>query len=456
MDPGIASRDVRPAAVAGLFYPSRAGELSRDVNDALAQARQVSFPAQVKALIVPHAGYVYSGRVAAAAYGLLRGRTDIARIVLLGPCHRVAVRGLALPNAEAFATPLGEVPVDRDAVASIASLPQVVTSAAAHAQEHSLEVQLPFLQTVVPDFTLVPLAVGDASPEEVGQVIDRLYGGPETLIVVSSDLSHYHSYESARFIDSATVREILEFHTGIDHGQACGATPIAGLLTIAKRRGLVPTLLDQCTSGDTAGDRVRVVGYAAFAFTEGRQATTDDLAEGEKLVSLARGAIHEALGGPAMFPVAGAWLDVPRATFVTLRQDAKLRGCIGSLEATRPLREDVIRNARAAALADPRFPPLTCDELPDTRIEVSVLGVPVPLVYTDRAHLAAQLVPGADGLIVMAGRKRATFLPQVWESVPDAGTFVDELLRKARLPEDIALEHVTFARYGVRKWAEAD
>lgn len=453
-----ASRTVRPAAVAGLFYPDRPERLRHDVDDALAQARQVSLRTTgPKALIVPHAGYVYSGRVAAAAYAPLRGRKDIARVVLLGPCHRVALRGIALPEAAAFTTPLGEVPIDREGAAAIASLPQVVSSAAAHAHEHSLEVQLPFLQTVLPMFKVVPLAVGDATPREVAQVIEALWGGPETLVVVSSDLSHYHSYTSARMIDEATVRAILALDGGIDHGQACGATPIAGLLDVAKRRGLAVTLLDQCNSGDTAGDRDRVVGYAAFAFDEPPGSSVhDDEAQGRTLIALARDAIREALGGPGVPHAGGAWLDVPRASFVTLRRDAVLRGCVGSLSATRPLRKDVMANARAAALSDPRFPPLTREELPGTRVEVSVLDTPVPLVAADRRTLVAQLRPGTDGLIVMAESKRATFLPQVWECVPDAATFVDELLRKAGLPEDTPPERCRFARYGVRKWVEAE
>lgn len=455
-----ASRNVRPAAVAGLFYPDRPERLRHDVDDALARARQVSLGKRTtgpKALIAPHAGYIYSGRVAAAAYAPLRARKDITRVVLLGPCHRVPLRGIALPEAAAFETPLGEVRVDRAGAAAIASLPQVVTSAAAHAHEHSLEVQLPFLQTVLSAFELVPLAVGDATPQDVAQVVERLWGGPETLVVVSSDLSHYHSHASARMIDDATVRAILALDGGIDHGQACGATPIAGLLEVAKRRNLTVTLLDQCTSGDTAGDRDRVVGYAAFAFDEPAGTGAHDAeAQGATLVALARGAIREALGGPGVPRVGGAWLDVPRATFVTLRRQAMLRGCVGSLSATRPLREDVMANARAAALADPRFTPLDRDELPATRVEVSVLDAPVPLVAADRRALVAQLVPGADGLIVMAGRKRATFLPQVWEAVPDAATFVAELLRKAGLPEDTPPERCRFARYGVRKWVERE
>ena len=263
-----ASRHPRPPAVAGMFYPGDAAVLARDVDAALAAARPAAGRAP-KALIVPHAGYVYSGPIAANAYACLEPLRDgIRRVVLLGPCHRVAVRGLALPAADAFDTPLGRVPVDRDAVARLAGMPQVVVSGPAHAEEHALEVQLPFLQRTLRDFAIVPLAVGAATAGEVAEVLDRLWGGPETLILVSSDLSHYHRYDDAVRIDRATADAILALDPALDHEQACGATPIAGLLTVARRRGLAVQLLDLRNSGDTAGDRRRVVGYAAFAFRD--------------------------------------------------------------------------------------------------------------------------------------------------------------------------------------------
>lgn len=262
------ARYPRPPAVAGMFYPGDPATLARDVDDALAGAHPLAGPSP-KALIAPHAGYVYSGSIAASAYAALAPvRNSIRRVVLLGPCHRVAVRGLALPSADAFDTPLGRVPVDREAVAALAGLPQVVVSGAAHAQEHSLEVQLPFLQRMLREFAIVPLAVGDAHVDEVADVLDRLWGGPETLILISSDLSHYHRYDDAARIDRATATAILALDPALDHEQACGATPIAGLLTVARRRGLTAELLDLRNSGDTAGDRSRVVGYAAFAFFE--------------------------------------------------------------------------------------------------------------------------------------------------------------------------------------------
>ncbi|NOQ90558.1 MAG: AmmeMemoRadiSam system protein B [Gammaproteobacteria bacterium] len=192
----------------------------------------------------------------------------IKRVILLGPVHRVAVRGLALPDASAFATPLGEIQLDQSSVAAIENLPQVAVSAAVHANEHSLEVQLPFLQSVLDDFQLVPLAVGDATPEEVAEVLDILWGGPETLIVISSDLSHFLPYHSAQAVDAETVDNILKLGGQLSHEQACGGTPVNGFMLAARQHHLQAHLLDMRNSGDTAGDKSRVVGYASFAFNE--------------------------------------------------------------------------------------------------------------------------------------------------------------------------------------------
>ncbi len=258
----------RPAAVAGMFYPGQPATLAEDVAALLAQAEPWPGLAP-KALIVPHAGYVYSGPIAASAYASLAPlRATIRKVVLLGPTHRVAVRGLAAPESTAFDTPLGSIPIDATLERQVLELPQVQRSEAAHALEHSLEVQLPFLQSMLDEFSLLPLAVGMASDVEVAEVLDLVWGGAETLIVISSDLSHYHPYAEAQRLDHATAKQIVALEPLASHEQACGATPVNGLLLCAQRRGLHPRLLDLRNSGDTAGDRSRVVGYGAFAFSE--------------------------------------------------------------------------------------------------------------------------------------------------------------------------------------------
>jgi hypothetical protein len=263
---------IRRPAVAGLFYPGDASELRGLVADLLAAAAPAGAAAdlhtQPKALIAPHAGYVYSGPIAASAYAQLTHPETIHRVLLLGPAHRLAFRGIAVPAAEAFATPLGTVSVDRDAIAAIADLPQVGALDAAFDGEHCLEVQLPFLQSLLGDFRIVPLLVGDADDEAIAHVLERLWGGPETLIVISSDLSHYLDYDSARAIDTRTSEAICALRPEvIATRQACGRHPIAGLLTAARRHHLHAEQLDLRNSGDTAGPRERVVGYGAYAFS---------------------------------------------------------------------------------------------------------------------------------------------------------------------------------------------
>jgi len=449
--------DVRPAAVAGMFYPDDPRELA-DVVDAYLDrtGEEAQAPGFPKALIVPHAGYVYSGPVAASAYDLLRpARGIVKRVVVLGPCHRVPVHGLALPRAQTFATPLGRVPLDAEGLLAIRDLPQVVESAATHAEEHALEVQLPFLQQMLGDFSLVPLVVGDAAPGEVAEVLERLWGGPETLVVISSDLSHYHAYERACEIDGATVRAILDFDAGISHDQACGATPISGLLLAARRKGLAPRLLDCRNSGDTAGDRRRVVGYASFAL--GGEGASYGVEHGRRLLAIARASIADALGAGALEPAASeAWLRETRATFVTLMQGEELRGCVGALEAQRPLADDVTANARAAAFEDTRFKPLTLAELARTELEVSLLSTPKTLAFDDHADLLRRLRPGIDGVILEHEGRRGTYLPQVWEDLSDPGQFIASLKQKAGIAQNVDTRNCRVKRYRVLKWREAD
>ncbi len=262
---------IRPPAVAGMFYPDDAVTLHAMVDGFLADATTEG--AVPKAIIVPHAGYLFSGPVAASAYHLLEpARQRIRRVILLGPAHRVHIQGLAASSATHFATPLGSVPIDHDALQRALALPQVREFDDAHALEHSLEVQLPFLQTVLDDFTLVPFVVGDANPAEVSEVLEALWGGEETLIVISSDLSHYEHYEKAKILDLATSENIEQLKPEtIRHTDACGRNPINGLLALARKKGLKAKTIDLRNSGDTAGPQDEVVGYGAYAFYDDEQ-----------------------------------------------------------------------------------------------------------------------------------------------------------------------------------------
>jgi AmmeMemoRadiSam system protein B/AmmeMemoRadiSam system protein A len=460
----------RPAAVAGLFYPGDARALRDEVARHLGAAQAQAAASPPKMLLVPHAGYAYSGAVAAHAYALLapwRGR--IRRVVLLGPTHRVAVRGIAAPTVAAFETPLGTVVLDRAAIDALADLPQVVAHDAAHAGEHALEVQLPFLQAVLGDFALVPLAVGHVAPQAVAAVIERLWGGDETLVVISSDLSHYLPYAHAQAVDGATVRRILALDTGLDHEQACGATPLAGALIAARSHGLRPRLLDLRNSGDTAGDRARVVGYCAVAFepaaaardTDDANAADDadangprDAALGLALTRRARNAIAATLGLPQHDEPGHEALARPGATFVTLQQGGELRGCVGSLEAVRSLGQDVRHNARAAAFHDPRFDPVAAHEVEGLRIEVSLVGAARPLDVRCEAEALRSLRPAVDGVILECRGRRATFLPQVWQQLERPADFLRALKHKAGLPRDFWCDDLRLSRYRVRKFTE--
>ena len=386
---------LRPAAVAGMFYPADAAELSRQIDDFLAQAPKPAPGAPVpKALIAPHAGYVYSGPVAAHAYALVapaRGR--ISRVVLMGPSHRVAFRGIATCGADAWATPLGTVAIDRAAVDRLAALPMVGTLDKAHAAEHSLEVHLPFLQATLGEFQLVPLVAGETPREVVAAVLEEAWGGPETLVVVSTDLSHYLDYESCRAADHAT-------RTAIEH-------------------------LDPAAIGSAQWKDV-----------------------GPRLLQLAWSSIRARLaGGTVAPPSEPAALTRPGACFVTLKRDGRLRGCIGSPQAWRPLGQDVVDNAAKAAFEDSRFAPLTAPELDGLTLSVSVLTAPVPMRFTDEADLLRQLRPGIDGLIIEDGGHRALFLPAVWEQLPDPAQFLAHLKAKAGMRVDHWSPHFKASRF---------
>ena len=441
---------IKAPNVAGMFYPGDAGALSRDVDAHLSKAR-AGGPAP-KALIAPHAGYRYSGAIAASAYARLKSRAqEINRVVLLGPAHYHPVRGVAAPTFDSFATPLGRVPIDATWMRRALDLDFVRRRDPAFEREHSLEVHLPFLMRVLPRFSVVPLLVGTAAPAEIDTLLETLWGGPETAIVISSDLSHYLDYESARRLDAKTSEAIVALrHDDVDYEQACGRHAVNGLLHLAKRRGLLASALDVRNSGDTAGPRDRVVGYGAYAFFEPAHDALG-LEERRHLLDIAARSIRH---GIAHGKACGVDLDrlspalrERRATFVTLESSDRLRGCVGSLQATRPLAEDVAHNAHAAASDDPRFSPVKDDELGGLRIKISVLSPHEPMQASSQADLAARLRPDVDGLVIQDGEKRATFLPSVWRGIPEPERFVRELAKKAGWAEGHWSEEVRAWRY---------
>lgn len=463
---------IRKPAVAGTFYPDDASVLRREVQKHLSTVIGDDTKSAPKAIIAPHAGYRFSGDVAASAYTLLKPAADrISRVVLMGPCHKVSVTGLALSGADYFETPLGRVEIDKAAEATVADMPQVSVFAPTHAQEHSLEVHIPFLQEVLGEFKLVPFVVGEASPADVAEVLEKLWGGPETIIVISSDLSHFLDYDAAQKIDQRTCDAIEHLDPAkIERGGACGRFPVGGLLHYAKAHGMSVKTLDVRNSGDTAGNKDRVVGYGSWAFYEGpkkpsarplkitvkrpeasaeQTKTTDFEAQtkqllrdhGERLIEIGVSSIRRGFEKDA--PQQVTLENIPSvmrengACFVTLKTAEKqLRGCIGSPVAHQPLVVDVTTNAQKAAFKDPRFKQVTKNEFETLRLSISVLSPQAPMTFSDEADLLKQLRPNIDGLVISDGNRRALFLPLVWEQLPDPKTFLAHLKRKAGMSLD--------------------
>ena len=445
---------VRPPAVAGLFYPSDAAVLSKTIDGLLANAPEHSIPG-LKALVCPHAGYEFSGQTAAIAYKLLAGR-DAQTVVVMGPSHYALFQGACIPDSDAYKTPLGLVPISEKAkglagVAPFALERQCLVQRppwwrqaprpapeegrdTPETWEHSVEVQVPFLQKALKSFKLLPVVMGELDPAQAAKALAASIDD-KTIIVASSDLSHYHSYETAKGLDDRCVKAICDLDIDAMMTQeACGKTPILTLLHLARQKGWKAQLLDYRNSGDVTGDKDRVVGYTAVAFSAPAPEKLP-AAERKFLLDLARKTLTSVTAGGSLPEVAAK--DVPprltekKACFVTLTKGGALRGCIGHLMAMEPLHQAVAENARNAALRDPRFPTVAPDELDKIKIEISVLTDPQPLPFSSPDDLLNKLHPNEDGVLLHIGPRTATFLPQVWAQIPDKVEFLNHLSQKA-------------------------
>jgi len=458
--------NVRAPILAGTWYPGDPSALAAEVDGYIAAAERLDLKhlEGLKAVIAPHAGYRFSGPVAGSAYAQVAAiRERVKRVVLVGPSHRVGFEGIAVSAADKFQTPLGAVPIDREAIGNLLRLPFVHEMEAAHAEEHSLEIHLPFLQRALGEFTLVPLVTGDASPAQVSEALAHLWDGPETLIVISTDLTHFLDYDTARRIDAKTNDAIIAGDVdAIGDRQACGRVGLKGLLALGKERGLSIDLLDLRNSGDTSGMRDRVVGYGSWIATTTPDPSGDKRVlargHGRLMVGLARASIRHGLAtgkepDVALERVPGV-LRHPGASFVTLRKRGDLRGCIGSPTAQRPLAEDVAVNAFKAAFRDPRFPPLSSQEAAAVDLEISLLSEPEPFPIASEQDLINRLRPGTDGLILAEGGRRALFLPAVWESLAEPRDFVTHLKRKAGWTADYWSDGIVATRFTAEKIAE--
>ncbi|MEM9060486.1 MAG: AmmeMemoRadiSam system protein B [Pseudomonadota bacterium] len=439
---------VHQPVVAGSFYPSDPAVLGQTVQALLDKAPRLEVP-PAKAVVLPHAGYRFSGAVAAAGISTI-GR-KVQRVVVLGPSHRHAFRGVALPDAGALATPLGDVPIEAASVKKLLEEPDVSIVPEAFAQEHSIEVELPFLQQRLSGFTVVPLVIGEIATDRLAEILDTLWGGGETLIVISTDLTHFLKADEASRIDLSTA-EAVEKLDGARLGsrEACGHRPLAAFLKVAGARGMRLTRLALTHSGNVTGDNARVVGYGAWMAHDALAARLAPAHRAEALSIAAKSMISRARNGKApainldSFPVP---LRSVAPAFVTLTLDGRLRGCIGSLAAHHPLARDILNNAVKAGFEDPRFKPVTEDEIRAAEIEVAVLSRPASMKFTSQEDLLAQLVPGRDGLILQSGQNRGTFLPKVWESLKTPEQFFNGLKVKAGLPRDHWSSDVRVFRY---------
>jgi len=446
---GASNQDgVRRSAVAGIFYEKDPDRLRAEITRYLSGCKPL--PEPVRLLVSPHAGFVFSGPVAARGFSAMdRG---VRRVFIIGPSHHRAFRGFALPHFRYYRTPLGDVEIDRGVVEKLGSDSQAVVARGFDEQEHSLEVQLPFLQVRLGDFRIVPIITGELDPAQMARAL-LPFIDKTTAVIASSDLSHYETQPTARRIDDASISTILSGNVSgpID---ACGETAIRVVMNIAKSMDLRPLRLDARTSFETAPQLCsadRVVGYASIVFVQEKGALSHGNGSEERdtpgelsgqmkstLLKLARRSLEASVRGvqfsmPKDVPDA---LMEKRGCFVTLTINGSLRGCIGYIEPIKPLCQAVVENAKSAALSDPRFSEVTVGELSEILIEVSVLTRPRPLEYRDADDLLSRLVPGRDGVILRKGPRQSTYLPQVWDQLADKRAFLEQLSLKAGMPRD--------------------
>ncbi|MGA2855078.1 MAG: AmmeMemoRadiSam system protein B, partial [Verrucomicrobiota bacterium] len=470
---------VRASAVAGLFYPAERPALSRMVDGLLENAPAHHIP-HLKGLVCPHAGYPYSGPTAAIGYKTLAGR-DVQTVIILGPSHYAAFQGASVPNVDAYQTPLGTVLVSEKARQLARTSPFVLeprcmvqrpqwwqqSSKPAPAAgedtpdtwEHSVEVQVPFLQKTLSNFKILPVVFGEVDPEQAAKILAGVIDD-KTIIVASSDLSHYHPYDEAEELDHRCVKAVCDMNIDeMKTQEACGKAPILTLMYLAREKGWKAQLLDYRNSGDTSGDKTHgVVGYSAIAFYE---PVPENYAAQERkfLLDLARTTLARVATNGSLPEVsakdAPLKLAVTKACFVTLTENGELRGCIGHILPQEALYQAVVDNARNAATRDPRFQPVRPDEVNKIKIEISVLTEPQPLNFNSPEDLLNKLQPGEDGVVLQIGSRGATFLPQVWEQIPDKVEFLNHLAQKAGCaPDDWRGRNVSVSIYHVEAFAE--
>lgn len=441
----------RDPAVAGIFYAGTQEELSKSV-DSYVEAGQFGVHAmgRPQIIIVPHAGYVYSAETAGKAYALLQNYAkSIKNVIIVGPSHYYPGKEAYLSDVDFFRTPLGRVPVNKNLVHQLASAnKEFKVNNKAHEKEHSVEVQLPFIQKILPRAQIVPIVYGDISPEELAKGLNKYISSKDTLLVISADLSHYYPYDKAKEIDEKTMHKIAKNEPIEDH-ESCGAIGINAALILAKNNSFYPQMLDLTNSGDVNDDKTRVVGYGSWSFYKNenfakKQSKLEkeiknlndfaDLYE-EQLLNIARISLKQAIKDKKTYSPSRR--SYPEdifnrgASFVTLEKNGELRGCIGSVLPTISIAQDVSDNAYAAALSDKRFPPVSAEELPLIKLKISLLSNFYEIKYQNERDLLSKIKEQQDGVIIRDGNRQGVFLPSVWEQIPEKEEFFKQLKIKA-------------------------
>ncbi|MBS1266485.1 MAG: hypothetical protein MAG795_00452 [Candidatus Woesearchaeota archaeon] len=419
---------IRKPAVAGYFYPSSSQELTNTIQQLIINAENPDYKGDVRAMILPHAGYRYSGRVAADA---LKYLPDAKTVIILAPSHHAGFQGASIPDVTHYETPLGQVKLSSK-TKKLLQEDFIINHETAHDKEHSIEVQLPLLQYKLDDFEIVPVLVGQTDPEMLATAIDKIID-ENTLIIASSDLSHYYTHKRAKELDNICINAILNLSSlDLMYCEACGKIPIKSLIEIAKKQKWKSHLIKAENSGDITGEKKRVVGYASFILTKGGITKPEQ----KKLFQLASSTIESHIKGESIELEQYNKFSKVQGCFVTIKKNNILRGCIGDILPQRPLYECIHSNAVNAAVNDLRFEPLKEHELEQIEIEISVLSVPQELKFNNPDELLKKLRPGVDGVVIKYRGRTSTYLPQVWEQLPEKENFLKHLCEKQTSPPD--------------------
>ena len=456
----------RETSVSGKFYPSNASEIQltlkkyNEILDTYFKTHPKVSQLKPRAVIVPHAGYVYSGFTANVALRFL-SHSDIKNIVVIGPSHRVYLKGTSISMYDSYATPLGNLTIDKNLAQRLKEKFSLSFVPEAH-HEHSTEVQMPIIKNYEPEVSVIELVYGEEKPQNLAKVIEYLLEQPKTAVVISTDLSHYYDIDKANKLDAICMDAVLNLEVSTLHRgcEACGKIGVEAMIIAAKSIGLDAKLLDYRTSAEASGDKSSVVGYMSVAFVKKIAKEKSEEKEAKVLLELARASIAKAVGAPYKYDEKkileeNPWLQEKGAAFVTLTtKGEQLRGCIGSLVAHRKLYDDVMENAKNAAIHDPRFVALNEDEFHAISVEVSVLTPAMPVEYSSIEDLKSKINVGIDGVVLKYGKYQATFLPQVWGQLPNFELFFEHLCKKAGMGQACLSEKPDISLYQVKKYKE--